>query len=138
MVCAGEQGLAVYKRMQVQWVRWPRHQDLRGALTEIDFEGLPFHPRRIFYLSNVPTGTVRGGHAHRWGTQIMVCVAGKIQIECRHRGMNELFECVPDDRGLLIGEGVWSQQKYLVAGSAMMVLCSHPYDKDAYVGCDID
>ena len=34
---------------------------------------IPFTIRRIFYFYDVPSTTVRGGHAHRAQQQFMIC-----------------------------------------------------------------
>lgn len=35
--------------------------------------------------------------------------------------------------GLLLGPGVWCQQKYLAEGSVLLVFASEPYDPASYV-----
>ena len=41
--------------------------------------------------------------------------------------------CLPDGPGLLIRTGVWAQQEYTTADSALLVLASEPYDPDSYI-----
>ncbi len=35
-----------------------------GTLVPIEFSELPFEPKRVFYVTNVPKGEERGNHAH--------------------------------------------------------------------------
>ncbi|MDQ1381594.1 MAG: hypothetical protein QOJ71_2313, partial [Actinomycetota bacterium] len=47
----------------------------RGSLLAIDFDALPFTVRRVFMITDVPPGTKRGGHRHRSGAQVLVCIS---------------------------------------------------------------
>lgn len=53
-------------------------QDERGLMGVVDFQLLPFTPKRFFWLTNVPNGESRGGHAHRSCEQFIVCLSGSI------------------------------------------------------------
>lgn len=114
----------------------PQIKESRGCLVELDFIQLPFIPRRIFYISNVPHGFQRGGHAHIDGKQIVFCVSGKVEIELRNGEYNEIVTCVNDGKGLLINEGIWAKQTYLTENTVLLVLCSHPYNKHSYLRTD--
>jgi dTDP-4-dehydrorhamnose 3,5-epimerase-like enzyme len=110
-----------------------RHEDERGALLPIDFDRLPFSPRRVFTVTGVPAGTVRGEHGHRSGRQLLICLQGRIDILLRRgRGQAQLT-LEPTGPGLLIGPYVWCRQTYVVENSALLVLASEPYDPDSYV-----
>lgn len=107
--------------------------DPRGELVPLDFGLLPFAPRRAFLVQDVPPGQARGGHAHAHGQQLLVCVAGRVEVELRHG--TEAPEHVALHAGtdaLLVGTGVWARQVY-GAGAVLLVLASSAYDPDAYV-----
>jgi len=106
--------------------------DPRGALVPLDFGSLPFVPRRAFLVQDVPPGQVRGGHAHAHGQQLLVCVAGKVDVELRHRGQSEHVVLRAGSDALLVKAGVWAQQAY-GADAVLLVLSSDAYDPDAYV-----
>jgi dTDP-4-dehydrorhamnose 3,5-epimerase-like enzyme len=108
-----------------------RHSDLRGALTPFEFAALPFMPRRIFVVSDVPVGTTRGKHAHRNGRQLLVCLSGRVRIDMRSGNISESIVLDGSEHGLLIDSGVWAAQTYLVRGTVLLVLASEPYAKDA-------
>ena len=129
------------KQSQTEWfsgrarlVEVKRFDDARGSLLPIEFNELPFLPRRLFTVAGVPAGTVRGGHAHRYGEQLLVCIQGCIDIWLRHDDEEARLTLVPDGPGLMAGPLVWSQQTYLRSGSVLLVVASHPYDPDSYIG----
>lgn len=117
----------------LRWINLSPVHEKRGKLTEVDFHDLPFTPVRTFFISEVPAGTVRGGHAHRWGKQLLVCLSGRIKVLLRQDDREQSAICEANNRALLLEAGVWSQQTYLDAGSSLLVFCSHPFSCDSYV-----
>lgn len=104
------------------------HADQRGTLLPLDFDRLPFKPRRVFTVAGMPAGTVRGGHGHRVGEQLLICLQGQIEALLR-RGREEAHAVLlPAGPGLLLGPGVWCRQTYVTANSVLLVLASEPYD----------
>jgi len=111
----------------------PAHSDERGNLLPLDFDKLPFKPRRAFAVTQAPTGSIRGEHGHRSGEQLLICLQGKISILLRKGQEEANTELTPTGPGLLLGAGVWCRQTYLTADSALFVLASEPYDPASYV-----
>jgi UDP-2-acetamido-3-amino-2,3-dideoxy-glucuronate N-acetyltransferase len=105
-----------------------RHEDNRGVLVPIEFADLPFVPRRAFTISGVPTGTARGGHAHRSGRQFLMCPSGRVRIRLRDRNGEETVVLDRPDQGLLIEPGVWSEQVYELDETVLLVFVSKAYD----------
>lgn len=111
----------------------PIHSDERGNLLPLDFDSLPFRPRRVFTVTDAPAGSIRGEHGHRSGEQLLICLQGKIGLLLRkgHEEANTVL--TPTGPGLLLGAGVWCRQTYLVSNSALLVLASEPYDPESYI-----
>lgn len=107
-------------------------EDSRGVLLPFDFSNFPFAPCRAFTVSNVPQGTVRGGHAHKYGDQLLVCLQGRIGIVMRHQNDVETLLMEPGSPGLLVSAGVWCQQTYMTAETVLLAFASHPYDPQSY------
>jgi dTDP-4-dehydrorhamnose 3,5-epimerase-like enzyme len=104
----------------------------RGRLLELDFDALPFPVRRVFMITDVPAGTKRGGHRHRSGAQVLVCISGRIEVELRRGTSCAAVTLTPDTDGLCIPAGIWTAQRYLEEGSALVVLASDPFDPASY------
>jgi hypothetical protein len=108
------------------------HVEGRGRLLELDFDALPFTVRRVFMITDVPAGTKRGGHRHRSGAQVLICISGRIEVELRRDAARTTVTLTPDTDGLCIPAGIWSAQRYLEEGSALAVLASEPFDPANY------
>ncbi|MBV7427801.1 FdtA/QdtA family cupin domain-containing protein [Acidovorax sp. sif1233] len=118
---------------RVRFIDLPTHTDERGNLLPLDFDSLPFTPRRAFTVTDAPTGSIRGEHGHRSGEQLLICLHGKIGLLLR-KGHEEVDTVLtPAGPGLLLGAGVWCRQTYLVSDSSLLVLASEPYDPGSYV-----
>lgn len=111
----------------------PARTDARGRLLPLEFDHLPFTPRRVFTVADVPAGTVRGGHGHRAGQQLLVGLQGRIEILLRHGPREATTVLLPAGPGLLLQAGVWCRQTYAQAHSVLLVFASEPYDPASYV-----
>jgi dTDP-4-dehydrorhamnose 3,5-epimerase-like enzyme len=106
--------------------------DSRGRLVAVDFNDVPFAVRRAFVITNVPAGTLRGGHSHRRGRQALFCLNGCVEVELRRGEATATVALRPDGIGLEVEAGLWSSQLYVEPGSELLVLASEPYDADNY------
>ena len=124
---------AVYLGGLAKLVACAARADERGLLLPFQFDQMPFEPVRVFAVSNVPAGTVRGGHAHRSGRQLLVCLQGHIGILMRHRDQEARLALEPSGFGLVLEAGVWCQQTYLVEGTVLLAFADTPYDPASYL-----
>jgi UDP-2-acetamido-3-amino-2,3-dideoxy-glucuronate N-acetyltransferase len=113
-------------------VSWLRYVDERGVLLPLEFSDMPFDPRRSFVIRGESAGTVRGEHSHITGQQMLICVAGSIEVQMRVDEDEVTVQLHPHSDGLLIGSGIWSQQTYIQPGSILLAFASEPYDPGSY------
>ena len=68
------------KTVQVLYMKQLKvHKDERGELWVQD--GLPFEPKRIFYVTGIPEeDQERGGHAHKECAQLLICQQGSVEV----------------------------------------------------------
>jgi UDP-2-acetamido-3-amino-2,3-dideoxy-glucuronate N-acetyltransferase len=117
-------------------VLYRAHRDgdrARGSLVAFDLEDLPFVPRRVFVVRDVPAGAVRGGHAHARGEQLLVCSAGEVAVELRREGETARVVLDTPTLALLVRSGVWARQTYEGPDTVLAVLATTPYDPASYV-----
>ena len=112
--------------------------DARGTLQPLDFDALPFAPRRLFFVHDVPAGAVRGEHAHRTARQLLFRLAGTIDVELRTADDGARVVLDRSDRGLLLEPGVWAAQTYRGADAGLLVLADEPFDPASYVAHPFD
>jgi dTDP-4-dehydrorhamnose 3,5-epimerase-like enzyme len=106
--------------------------DNRGNLLPIEFGDLPFIPKRIFVVNNVPKGSVRGNHSHFETVQILICISGEIEVTL-HDGFTEKKNIIYEGEYILVKNLVWDSQKFLSDNSVLLVICSTEYNVEDYI-----
>lgn len=116
-------------------INLPKISDPRGKLSYI--EGgvhLPFDIKRVYYLYDVPSGMVRGGHAHKNLHQLIIPISGSFDISLEDaRGDKQTFHLNSPDIGLYICPMIWRDISNFSQGAVCMVLASAPYDEGDYI-----
>jgi UDP-2-acetamido-3-amino-2,3-dideoxy-glucuronate N-acetyltransferase len=108
-------------------------RDLRGSLMAAEFTGLPFAPRRLFTVYDVPSESVRGAHAHRQCSQFLVCLAGAVSCLVDDGSAREEIHLENSKIGLHIPPMIWGTQWRYTRDAVLLVLASHPYDAADYI-----
>lgn len=109
-------------------------EDMRGRLAagEIGAQ-LPFTPKRVFLVYDVPSAEVRGEHAHRTLEQLLVCVHGELSVVVDDGARRAEYRLDRPTQGLYIPPRVWGIQYEYSADAVLMVLASDVYDSDEYI-----
>ncbi len=114
-------------------IHLPKISDRRGNITPVvGGKDSPFDIARVYYLYDVPGGSVRGGHAHKELQQLLVSVMGAFDV-LLDDGYNK--KKVHLDRayyGLYIPRLVWRELENFSSGGICLVLASLPYDESDY------
>jgi dTDP-4-dehydrorhamnose 3,5-epimerase-like enzyme len=125
--------LASFWDGRVRVLQLPEHADPRGTLVAFDGDGLPFAPRRVFFVHSAAVGSVRGQHAHRRGQQVLCCLAGSVAVELRLGGATQSLVLGSPRSALVVDAPVWSALRVLAPGTLILVMVSEPFDPDGYV-----
>jgi UDP-2-acetamido-3-amino-2,3-dideoxy-glucuronate N-acetyltransferase len=108
--------------------------DLRGNLSVAEVGAqLPFAPKRIFFVHDVPTAEVRGEHAHRRLEQVLLCVRGMVSVVVDDGRSRAEYKLDRIDRALHIPPKVWGIQYAYTNDAVLLVLASEEYDSDEYI-----
>jgi dTDP-4-dehydrorhamnose 3,5-epimerase-like enzyme len=110
--------------------------DHRGALCPIELSRvLSFPLVRLFWVSRVPAGQERGGHAHKQCSQYLICVEGQVTVSVHDGNRMSEFHLGPG-QALLVPPAIWASERY-GEGAILLVLCDRPYEKEDYIA-DMD
>jgi acetyltransferase-like isoleucine patch superfamily enzyme/dTDP-4-dehydrorhamnose 3,5-epimerase-like enzyme len=112
----------------------PRISDLRGDLTFAEFPGLlPFQPRRMFMLYNVPGKDVRGEHAHKELHQFLICVQGSCSVVVDNGVDRYEVHLDRPTLGLHIPPMIWATEYKFSKDAVLIVLASDIYKAEDYI-----
>lgn len=119
--------------MSVRTIHFQRHEEANGFLYVYECgQQVPFDIRRVFSVG-AKGGDIRGDHAHKNCTQLLVCVSGQIRVTCDDGRLVSKHVLEGMGLGLLIPPGVWAKQEYMVDGAVLMVLCDRIYEAEDYI-----
>ena len=94
---------------------------------------IPFDIKRVYWLYEVPTGELRGGHAHTDLQQVLIALHGKLSVIVDDGKKRETFLLDKPNVGLYIGDNVWREMSDFSDGAVCLVLASKPYDPTGYI-----
>lgn len=107
--------------------------DERGNLSFVENCDLPFDINRVFWISNVPSGQIRGNHAHTTCAEILFPIKGAFDVFTDDGITQQIFHLDNAAKGLYIGPYVWCRVENFSNDSVCVVLCSHSYIKEGYI-----
>lgn len=107
--------------------------DGRGNLSVIENEVLPFEIKRVYYLYDVPSGSTRGGHAHKELQQFLIALSGSFTVVLDDGTTRKTVTLNRPDQGLLITTGVWRELENFSSGAVCLSLVSDVYKESDYI-----
>lgn len=111
----------------------PIIRDPRGNLAVIEKEVVPFETKRVYYLFDVPSGSSRGGHAHKELSQFLIAVSGSFDVVIKTGNNVEKITLNNPSRGLLITPCVWRELENFSSGAVCLVVASEVYKEEDYI-----
>lgn len=129
--------MGVYKNFKLpaiaQSVTIHKIDDERGVLCFADNSELPFPIERVFWITNVPNGKIRGGHAHKVCAEILFPISGEFDVFVDDGKTSVVCHLCNPNEGLYIGPDVWCKVENFSSGAVCGVFASHPYLKEGYM-----
>ena len=118
-----------------EYITIPTITDSRGNLAIIDNVGsvLPFNVQRVFWIYNVPEGQVRGLHAHRTCSEVLVAVKGSLNITLTDKDGPKEYKLDSPNKGLLIRPFVWCKLEKFSSDCVCICFASEAYDETGYI-----
>lgn len=111
----------------------PKFLDKQGFLVAFDAAtDFQINLRRVFVVSG-HDGAVRGKHAHKALTQILVCLSGACHVTCDDGKARQEVLLDRPELAIEIPPGIWAEQRYIAPNSVLMVLCDLPFDEGDYI-----
>ena len=117
----------------VKLIELPYHKENNGDLVVVEGEIIPFSIKRVFNVRQ-QKGDIRGKHAHRHCSQLLICTNGAVEVKCDDISTTEIYVLDKPNFGLFIPPGIWADQKYIENNTILPVLCDPPFEEADYLG----
>jgi len=108
------------------------HTESNGTLVVFEEGSTPFPLRRTFVVT-AGMGQIRGNHAHKTCSQLLVALRGEVLVSVEDGNGSKEFLLSELKQGLLIPPMTWAKQKYLCENTVLMVLCDQLFDELDYI-----
>lgn len=117
----------------IQLIEIPKIQDRRGNLSVIEGNTIPFASKRVYYLYDVPSGSKRGGHAHKKQQEFLIALSGSFDVVLKDGKTSQTVTLNRPNLGLLIVDGIWRELQNFSSGAVCLVLASDEFDEEDYI-----
>jgi len=115
-------------------IQIPSIDDRRGSLSFLENNlSVPFKIKRVYYIFNVPSGTNRGGHAHKKLQQIFIALSGSFTIKLKWGKHTKEYQLNNPKKGLYIGPMAWRKLYNFSSGAVCLVLASEKFSEKDYI-----
>ena len=111
------------------------YTDSRGKLNvaQLDHLSQDFSIKRVFWITDVPEGTIRGEHANCECTELLVAVSGKVSLWLTD-GREEWNITLSDpNQGLYIPPMVWCKLYDFSSDATIVCMADKEYDPEQYI-----
>jgi len=114
-------------------IELPIIHDARGNLTFIEnSRHIPFDIKRVFYLYDVPGGSIRAGHANKYIHQVIIAMSGSFDILLDDGYEKKKYHLNRSYYGLYVCPMIWRTIDNFSSGSVCLVLASDFYSEADY------
>ncbi len=114
-------------------IQIPKIHDVRGNLSVIEGDLIPFDIKRVYYLYDVPSGSERGGHSHIAQDEFLVALSGSFDVVLKNGISEKIITLNKPNVGLLIPAGIWRELQNFSSGSVCLVVASAMFDEEDYI-----
>ena len=116
----------------VKLIELPYLKENNGDLVVVEGNIIPFNMSRVFTV-RASKGSVRGEHAHRHCSQLLICTNGAVEVKCDDISTTEIYVLDKPNFGLFIPPGIWADQKYIENNTILTVLCDRLFEEADYL-----
>lgn len=119
--------------MNAEIINIPKIENSLGNIGVIENNTIPFEIKRVYYLYDIPSSAVRGGHAHKKLQQVLIAISGSFDVVLKNGKRVKKITLNKPDKGLLINNNTWRELENFSSGAVCLVLASEVYDEEDYI-----
>lgn len=113
-------------------IRLKHFYDADGVLIPIELSSLPFIPKRVFIVKDVPALEERGNHAHYETQQVLICLKGKITVKL-FDGKSLANFILDEGNSIFVDKLIWDSQVFMTGNDVLLSICSTEYNPLDYI-----
>ncbi|MDL2141896.1 FdtA/QdtA family cupin domain-containing protein [Flavobacterium tructae] len=119
--------------MDIVMIDFPKIENILGNIAVIEKNTIPFEIKRVYYLYDIPSSSIRGGHSHKKLQQILIAISGSFDVVLKDGETEKTVLLNKPDKGLLITNNIWRELENFSSGAVCLVLASEFFEEDDYI-----
>jgi dTDP-4-dehydrorhamnose 3,5-epimerase-like enzyme len=119
--------------MKIEIIEIPKIENSLGNIAVIENDVIPFDIKRVYYLYDIPSSSIRGGHSHKNLQQVLIAISGSFDVVLKDGISSSTITLNKPDKGLLIKNNTWRELENFSSGAVCLVLASTTYNEDDYI-----
>jgi hypothetical protein len=119
--------------MKIEIIDIPKIENSLGNIAVIENDVIPFDIKRVYYLYDIPSSSMRGGHSHKKLQQVLIAISGSFDVVLKDGNTVNTITLNKPDKGLLIKHNTWRELENFSSGAVCLVLASTIYEEDDYI-----
>jgi hypothetical protein len=119
--------------MIVEILNIPKIENSLGNIAVIENDVIPFEIKRVYYLYDIPSSAIRGGHAHKDLQQVLIAISGSFDVVLKDGTSVKTVTLNKPDKGLLIKYNIWRELENFSSGAVCLVLASDVFHEADYI-----
>ncbi|WP_396185849.1 sugar 3,4-ketoisomerase [Flavobacterium sp.] len=119
--------------MIVEILNIPKIENSLGNIAVIENDVIPFEIKRVYYLYDIPSSAIRGGHAHKDLQQVLIAISGSFDVVLKDGTSVRTVTLNKPDKGLLIKYNIWRELENFSSGAVCLVLASDVFHEADYI-----
>lgn len=118
----------------VRIIQLPKILDERGNLSFVESENhIPFRIKRTYWVYDVPGGEMRGGHAFKHCSELIIALSGSFDVILDDGFEKKTYSLNRSYYGLLVPTMLWRNLDNFSTNSLCLVLASRAYEDRDYI-----
>ena len=119
--------------MNVEIIDIPKVINKYGNIAVVENNTIPFDVKRVYYLYDIPSTAVRGGHSHKKLQQVLIAISGSFDVVLKDGKSVKTVSLNKPDKGLLIKNNMWRELENFSSGAVCLVLASTVFEEEDYI-----
>jgi oxalate decarboxylase/phosphoglucose isomerase-like protein (cupin superfamily) len=120
--------------MNIELLSLPKILDERGNLSVIEAQQhIPFKIKRVYWIYDVPGGEIRGSHAFKQTSELIVALSGSFDVVLHDGEQEHRFPLNRSYNGVFVPKMVWRRIENFSTNSLALIVADTEYSEYDYI-----